>query len=153
MCSQSLSKKGAKPEKKKKKKEELTLLKSPVSGSSKMSLINCSRLLIGWEENGRGGDVCQKQIQWLHTCPDEFNYKRGTLSNPRADGREYWPVSAYGTDDFSNYAFRVKRSFVFKVDVGGRKQLTNWSSIRLWRWWKKKCELGGEDEQAPTEPK
>lgn len=78
-------------------KEELTLLKSPVFGSSKMALINCSRLLIGWE--GERWESCltktnpahahHTQGTKPHTCLYEFLYKRGELSNPRADGGEH----------------------------------------------------------------
>lgn len=50
MCGQSLSERG------KAKKEKLAF------GRSKMALINCSGLLIGWEGETVGGTVCQKQI-------------------------------------------------------------------------------------------
>ena len=43
------------PERAKAEKGELALLKSPAFGSSRMALINCSRLLIGWDGKMVGG--------------------------------------------------------------------------------------------------
>lgn len=62
MCGQSLSRKRAK------QRKELALLKSPVFGSSRMALINCSRLLIGWEGEMVGGGENDRNKSRARAC-------------------------------------------------------------------------------------
>lgn len=104
------------PERGKTEKGELALLKSPAFGSSRMALINWSRLLIGWEGETVGGlsdRTNPARARTSHTHRPQAHHTPASMSFFRKGARQATPEQMEGSaDQYVHMARMISLTFL-----------------------------------------